>query len=87
MTPETYYTIRRIQSACGVRSEVLFDLTYRRVWRPELSDEGQWCDFLVEQIEIEAGRSITRQAMCHERQPSEDEDMDSDGQHGQTSKP
>jgi hypothetical protein len=34
---------------------VLFDLTYRRVWRPELSDEGQWCDFLVEQKEVGAG--------------------------------
>jgi hypothetical protein len=60
MTPETYYTIRRTQSPCGPRSAVLFDLTYRRVWRPELSNEGQWCDFLVEQQEVEAGRSITR---------------------------
>jgi hypothetical protein len=54
MTPETYYTIRRTQSPCGSRSEVLFDLTYRRVWRPELSDEGQWCDFLVGQKEVGA---------------------------------
>jgi hypothetical protein len=54
MTPETYYTIRRTQSPCGSRSEVLFDLTYRRVWRPELSDEGQWCDFLVDQKEVGA---------------------------------
>jgi hypothetical protein len=56
MTPETYYTVRRIQSLCGSRSAVLFELTYRRVWRPELSDEGQWCDFLVEQKEVEAGQ-------------------------------
>jgi hypothetical protein len=55
MTPETYYTIRRIQSPCGSRVAVLFDLTYRRVWRPELSDDGQWCDFLVEQKEVGAG--------------------------------
>jgi hypothetical protein len=34
MTPETCYTIRRIQSPCGSHSAVLFDLTYRRVWRP-----------------------------------------------------
>jgi hypothetical protein len=54
MTPETYYTIRRARSPCGSRSEVLFDLTYRRVWRPELSDEGQWCDLLVEQKEVGA---------------------------------
>jgi hypothetical protein len=56
MTLETYYTIRRIQSPCGPRSAVLFELTYRRVWRPELSDEGQWCDFLVEQKEVEPGQ-------------------------------
>ena len=31
---------------------MLFDLTYRSVWRPELGDEGQWCDFLVEQKEV-----------------------------------
>ena len=47
MEPETYYTIRSIQSRCGTRPPALFELTYRRVWRPELSDEGQWCDFLV----------------------------------------
>jgi hypothetical protein len=87
MTHETYYTIRRIQSPCGPRSAVLFDLTYRRVWRPELSDEGRWCDFLVEQQEVEAGRSITRWAMRQERQNNEDEDMDRDYQHGQTSRP
>lgn len=52
MTLETLYTIRRIQSPCGSRSAVVFDLTYRRVWRSELGDDGQWCDFLVE-------RSIT----------------------------
>ena len=57
MTPENYYTIRRIQSPCGSRSAVLFALTYRRVCRPELSDEGQWCDFLVEQKEVGAGRA------------------------------
>jgi hypothetical protein len=56
MTPETYYTIRCTQSPCGSRSEVLFDLTYRRLWRPELGDEGQWCDFLVEQKEVGAGQ-------------------------------
>jgi hypothetical protein len=56
MTLETYYTIRRTQSPCGPRSAVVFDLTYRRVWRPELSDEGQWCDFLVEQKEVGAGQ-------------------------------
>jgi hypothetical protein len=55
MTPETHYTIRRILSPRGSRLAVLFDLTYRRVWRPELSDEGQWCDFLVEQKEVGAG--------------------------------
>ena len=53
MTPETYYTIRRIQSPCKSESAVLFDLTYRRVWRPELGDQGQWCDLLVEQKEVE----------------------------------
>jgi hypothetical protein len=52
MTPDTYYTIRSIQSPCGTGAPALFDLTYRRVWRPELSDEGQWCDFLVEQKEV-----------------------------------
>ena len=52
MGPETYYTIRRIQSRCGTRPPALFELTYRRVWRPELSDEGQWCDFLVAQKEV-----------------------------------
>lgn len=56
MTPATYYTIRRLQSPCGSRSEALFDLTYRRVWRPELSDEGQWSDFLVEQKKVGAGQ-------------------------------
>jgi hypothetical protein len=55
MTSETYYTIRRIQSPCGSSLAVLFDLTYRRVWRPELSDGGQWCDLLVEQKEVGAG--------------------------------
>jgi hypothetical protein len=49
MPLETYYTIRSIQSACGTGTPTLFDLIYRRVWRPELGDEGQWCDFLVEQ--------------------------------------
>jgi hypothetical protein len=39
MTPETYYTIRRIQSPCKSESGALFDLTYRRVWRPELGDQ------------------------------------------------
>src|ERR1019366_8400247 len=53
MTPETYYTIRRIQSPCKSESSVLFDLTYRRVWRTELGDQGQWCDLLVEQKEVE----------------------------------
>jgi hypothetical protein len=56
MTPETYYTVRRTQSPCGSRSAVVFDLTYRRVWRPELGDEGQWCDVLVGQKEIGAGQ-------------------------------
>jgi hypothetical protein len=56
MTPEVYYTIRRIQSPCGSRSAVVFDLTYRRLWRPELSDGGQWCDFLVEKKEVGAGQ-------------------------------
>src|ERR1039458_2715376 len=40
MTPETYYTIRRILSPCGPRSEVLSDLTYRRVWRPEVRNSA-----------------------------------------------
>jgi len=53
MTPETYYTTRSIQSPCGTRTPVLFELTYRRVWRPELSGGGQWCDFVVEQKEVE----------------------------------
>ena len=57
MTPETYYTIRRIQSPCKSQSDVLFDLTYRRVWRPELGDQGQWCDLLVEQKEVETVQS------------------------------
>jgi len=52
MTPETHYTVRRTRSPCGSRSGVVFDLTYRRVWRPELGDEGQWCDLLVEQKEV-----------------------------------
>jgi hypothetical protein len=52
MTPETYYTIRRTQSPCNPQSAVLFDLTYRRVWRPGLGDQGQWCDLLVEQKEV-----------------------------------
>jgi hypothetical protein len=56
MAPETYYTIRRSQSPCGSLSAVLFELTYRRVWRPELGDEGLWCDFLVEQKEVGAGQ-------------------------------
>ena len=56
MTPETYYTIRRIQSPCGSRLTAVFDLTYRRVWRPELGDEGEWCDFLVQQKEVETGQ-------------------------------
>lgn len=56
MTTETYYTVRRTQSPCGSRSAVVFDLTYRRVWRPELGDEGQWCDVLVGQKEIGAGQ-------------------------------
>ncbi len=56
MASETYYTIRRIQSPCGSRSAVIFDLTYRRVWRPELGDEGQWCDFLVTQKEVGASQ-------------------------------
>jgi hypothetical protein len=37
MTLETYYTIMSIQSPCGSRAAALFELTYRRVWRPELS--------------------------------------------------
>ena len=57
MTPETYYTIRRIQSPCKSQLEVLFDLTYRRVWRPELGDQGQWYDLLVEQKEVGTGQS------------------------------
>ena len=52
MTPETYYTIRRMQSPCKSEKAVLFDLTYRRVWRPELGDHGQWYDFLVGQKEV-----------------------------------
>jgi len=28
---------------------MLLRLTYRREWRPEL---GQWCDFLVSQVEL-----------------------------------
>jgi hypothetical protein len=31
MTPETYYTVRRIESPCKSQSAVVFDLTYRRV--------------------------------------------------------
>jgi len=38
MMPETCYTIRRIQSPCRISLAVLLDLTYARVWRPELSD-------------------------------------------------
>jgi hypothetical protein len=67
MTPETYYTIRRTQSPCGSRSAVLFDLTYRRVWRPELSDEGQWCDFLVDQKEVGAGQFSALATTCRPR--------------------
>jgi hypothetical protein len=58
MTSETYYTIRRIQSPCGSRSAVVFDLTYRRLWRPELGDGGQWCDFLVDQKEVGRANSL-----------------------------
>jgi hypothetical protein len=58
MTPDTYYTIRRIHSSCQSQSEVLFDLTYRRVWRTELGDQGQWCDLLVEQKEVETGHGL-----------------------------
>ena len=57
MTPESYYTIRSIQSPCGSHSAVLFELTYRRVWRPELSDGGQWCDSLVEKKEVGTSQS------------------------------
>jgi hypothetical protein len=55
MTPETYYTVRRIKPPCGSGLAVLFDLTYRPMWRLERSDGGQWCDFLVEQKEVGAG--------------------------------
>jgi hypothetical protein len=53
MTPETYYTIRSIHSRCGTGAPALFDLTYRRVWRPELGDDRQRCDPLGEPKEIE----------------------------------
>jgi hypothetical protein len=53
MPLETYYTVRSIQSSCGTGAPAVFDLTYRREWRPELSDGGQWCDLLVEQKEVE----------------------------------
>jgi hypothetical protein len=59
MIAETYYTIRCVQSPCGSHMDALFDLTYRRVWRQELSDEGQWCDFLVEQKEVGTRTSPT----------------------------
>jgi hypothetical protein len=38
------------------RSAVLFELTYRRAWRLEVSGNGQWCDFLVEEKEVGAGQ-------------------------------
>ena len=41
---------------------MLFDLTYRRVWRPELGDQGQWCDLLVEQKEV---RTVPSPASVH----------------------
>jgi hypothetical protein len=44
-----YYTVERVCSPCGIRKSMLFQLTYRREWRPEL---GQWCDFLVSQVEL-----------------------------------
>ena len=65
MNLETYYTIRRIQSPCRSQSDVLFDLTYRRVWRPELGDQGQWCDLLVEEKEVEIGQ-FHGQSRCSE---------------------
>ena len=44
-----YYTLERVCSPCGLRKPIPFQLIYRREWRPEI---GQWCDFLVSQVEL-----------------------------------
>jgi hypothetical protein len=44
-----YYTVERVHAPCGTRKAVLFRLTYRREWRPEVQ---QWCDVKVSEEEL-----------------------------------
>ena len=45
-----YYTVERVHTPCGTGRAVVFRLTYRREWRPEVQ---QWCDVKVSEQEIE----------------------------------
>lgn len=44
-----YYTVERVHARCGTRSAVVYRLTYRREWRPEIE---QWCDYKVAEEEL-----------------------------------
>lgn len=45
-----YYTVERVHAPCGTRKAMVFRLTYRRDWRPEIQ---QWCDVKVAEEELE----------------------------------
>ncbi len=45
-----YYTVERVHTPCGTGKAVIFRLTYRREWRPEVQ---QWCDVKVSEEALE----------------------------------
>jgi hypothetical protein len=47
--PNLHYTVERVHAPCGTREAMLFRLTYRREWRPEIQ---QWCDVKISEEEI-----------------------------------
>jgi hypothetical protein len=49
---DMYYTVERVHAPCGIRKAVVFRLTYRREWRPEVQ---QWCDVKVSEEELGPG--------------------------------
>jgi hypothetical protein len=48
---DMYYTVERVHAPCGTGKAVVFRLTYRREWRPEIQ---QWCDVKVSEQELGA---------------------------------
>src|SRR6267154_1200618 len=52
-----HYTVERVHAPCGTRKAVVFRLTCRREWRPEVQ---QWCDVKVSEQELGPAETETK---------------------------